>query len=256
MGLGLVLMVYTSFRTLNLFQRQLPPDQQLLAVVALGAFDVALLGWAWYYRDGAKSDTQRSIAIGMFLVSLAAVFIAVLGDSMITSSENGMVTQLGPEMMKWIVIATVGIVMMNVAAALITHMVDPDRRHEQNIEATEQLVMEEANRSLRTQSRHLAAEIAPVVAQTMLGDLRARIMSDLQNYGVNEGGEDSEDQQSQVRVIGARRRRISSVFGKTAPAGVLSPGEPISDQLSQAIRQAMEEKTSGGDRQSTPLDRK
>ena len=186
LGIGVILLGFTAFRTLDLFQQMLPPDQQIWAWFALGAFDGALLGWAWYYKDGAKGQAQRSIAMAMFVLSVLAVAVAVIGDGMLTSGQRGLVQQLDPEMTKMIVIATGAIIVVNVVATLITHMVDPESMKAAAERAARQKIEEKALESLESQTDTLAAELAPVVAQTMVDNMRAKVMHGLSNYGADQ----------------------------------------------------------------------
>lgn len=159
-GLILTMLVFTAVRTLHFLQLTFPPDQQYVAYLALAAFDVGILGWFYYATHSAEGAAQRTVAYGMIFICMAGVCITTIADMVLVSSENGL-TKLPPQ---WGTIGLWGVIIViiaNVAAGIIVHLVDP--KHQQHM--ARESAKDKIHALVVSEIHQKAQEIAPHVAQ-------------------------------------------------------------------------------------------
>ena len=172
-GMGLLLLAFTSYRTVSLVAATLPAEAQILSVVAVVAFDLGIVAWAYYFGHGAKSNEQVTISgvmVTMDFVGMAILFIAhTLINQHFYAPSSNMLIAMGTTAVWTLVIGTLG----NVAGLLACHLLDPDeimRRAQRDAEAE---IDHEAVEIVRRQSKQLASRVAPSIAQEALEKARA-----------------------------------------------------------------------------------
>lgn len=89
MGIGDILLllvnggaiIYSAARSYHVISSTLPPEMQIVGLIALAVTEVALVGWEFYYLTSAKCARQKGIALLMFFAQLVCVFALVAGDT-------------------------------------------------------------------------------------------------------------------------------------------------------------------------------
>src|SRR5205085_10733822 len=119
-------------------------------------------GWFYYATHSAEGAAQRAIAYGMIFICMAGVCITTVADMVLVSSQNGL-TKLPPQ---WGTIGLWGVIIviiMNVAAGILVHLVDP--KHQQHM--AKEGAKDKIHALVISEIHARAQEIAPgVAAQT------------------------------------------------------------------------------------------
>lgn len=172
-AMGLVLLLYTSYRTINLVSLTLPQEAVLLSIAAVVAFDGGIVAWLYYFTRGAKSNQQVYIAGAMVFVDFVGVAIlfvshTLLNERLYAQSEDTF-RSLGVLAIWTLVIGTLA----NVGALLLSHAYDPDEimaRARRDVEAE---ISRKAVELVEAEAVKLAGQVAPSLARDTLD--RARI---------------------------------------------------------------------------------
>ncbi len=232
-ALGLALLVYSAARSLDFISLTLPPDKQVLAWFGLAALDGGLVLWLLHFLYSARGAWQRGIALLMIVIDFLGAAGMFTLDTLYRTGEAGMTTTLSPESIRAAVLALSGVIALNVAATVATHVLDPEARRQMAAEEAQDAIQEAALTKLTEQAPNLAAELAPILAQDYLARTRARYLSLLGNGpGIIDGGKLGDPQPEKRRanpfVLGWAHPRRTPTNGKAVynaeteqPAGEL-----------------------------------
>ena len=177
-AMGFVLLLYTSYRTINLVSMTLPQEAVLLSVAAVVAFDGGIIAWLFYFTRGAKSNQQVAIAGAMVLVDFIGVGILFISHTLLNerlyAQNPDTLRNLGILAIWTLVIGTLA----NVGALLLSHAFDPDEimtRARRDVEAE---ISRKAVELVEAEAAKLAGQVAPGLARDTLERARlARIGS-------------------------------------------------------------------------------
>ena len=172
-AMGFVLLLYTSYRTINLVSMTLPQEAVLLSVAAVVAFDGGIIAWLFYFTRGAKSNQQVAIAGAMVLVDFTGVAILFISHTLLNerlyAQNPDTLRNLGVLAIWTLVIGTLA----NVGALLLSHAFDPDEimtRARRDVEAE---ISKKAVELVEAEASKLAGQVAPGLARDTLE--RARL---------------------------------------------------------------------------------
>ena len=172
-AMGLVLLLYTAYRTVSLVSQTLPTEAALLSIAAVVAFDGGIIAWLFYFTRGAKSNQQVAIAGGMIFVDFIGVAILFISHTLLNerlyAQNPDTLRNLGVLAIWTLVIGTLA----NVGALLLSHAFDPDEimiRARRDVEAE---ISKKAVELVEAESAKLAGQVAPGLARDTLE--RARL---------------------------------------------------------------------------------
>lgn len=171
------LMIYSGARTFDLLSQTLPRGQEVLAFLALLAFDGGLIAWLAVFMFGAHGGAQRAIAMLMILVCLTGIVIGFGGDTLLTASKNGLIADVNIGMTA--LILTTLIIAANITATVFFHVLSPENQKRMAEENARAQIEDAALESIKSQAQQLAQEIAPTVASAWVADMRAHYLSQL-----------------------------------------------------------------------------
>lgn len=172
--LALALLVYSALRSLDFIGATLPPDKQILAWFALMATEGGLVLWLLYFLYGAAGAWQRGTALLMVVVDLVGAVALFTADTMFRSGEMGLTSALSGDAIRMVILAMSGIIAVNIAAGVLTHLTDPDVRKKQAAEEANDSIEELAIKLINQDAQGLAAELAPLIAADWRIQTRAR----------------------------------------------------------------------------------
>ena len=160
--MGLVLLVFTASRTLDLLQTFLPTGQQsVFAYFGLVAFDGGLLGWSLFFAHGARGQYQRAFALLMVIMSLLAVGVSTIADLYLNASAKGILTQLSEGQRLAILLVVGGVIVANIVAFFLVHITEPDRLRAMATENAKDMIHAETLRQIQRAAPIVASEVAP-----------------------------------------------------------------------------------------------
>src|SRR3990167_6927819 len=172
-AMGLVLLLYTAYRTVSLVSQTLPTEAALLSIAAVVAFDGGIIAWLYYFTKGAKSNQQVAIAGGMIFVDFIGVAILFISHTLLNerlyAQNPDTLRNLGILAIWTLVIGTLA----NVGALLLSHAFDPDEimtRARRDVEAE---ISRKAVELVEAEAAKLAGQVAPGLARDTLE--RARL---------------------------------------------------------------------------------
>ncbi len=172
-ALGVILFIYTAFRTYDVLRMSLPSDATEIAVVGIMGIDGAVIAWTLFKMYGARGDWQHAIANVMIIVSLAGVLVTVLGDTLMRHPG----ATVPPYLQTAVWWGIPFLIWLNVAAAIFAHLQDPRhiiKRAQRDVEdAIEAAVAEK----LRENAANIASAVAPDVAAHRADEVQRRILT-------------------------------------------------------------------------------
>ena len=201
-AMGLVLLLYTAYRTVSLVSQTLPKEAALLSIAAVVAFDGGIIAWLFYFTRGAKSNQQVAIAGGMIFVDFIGVAILFISHTLLNerlyAQNPDTLRNLGILAIWTLVIGTLA----NVGALLLSHAFDPDEimtRARRDVEAE---ISRKAVELVEAEAAKLAGQVAPGLARDTLERARlARIGSMAQPAFLK-------DSQPPLQISEAPRRQL------------------------------------------------
>jgi hypothetical protein len=166
-------MLYSASRTMHMLSATLPAGLEILAVIALAAFDLGLIAWLIIFLRGAAGGLQRGIALLMIVVDLLGVIVGFLGDTLMTSGDTGLLEKMAQGDKQTIIMLTAFVIAINIAGAVFYHMADPDNLRRMTEEAAKDKITGQALKAIETQASILANELAPQIAADWVDQMRA-----------------------------------------------------------------------------------
>ncbi|MBV6449716.1 MAG: hypothetical protein MHPDNHAH_00429 [Anaerolineales bacterium] len=171
-----LLLVYSATRSLDFISLTLPPNKQILAWFALAALDGGLIAWTLGYLHGAKG-WQRPIAFGMVVVDLLGVIAMFTLDTLYNAGSNGMTVTLTQEEIYYAVLALSGVIGLNIAATVASHLMSPEALKQQAEEEADDKIETATLEQITKNADALAAEVAPIVAADWISKKRVQHMA-------------------------------------------------------------------------------
>lgn len=177
--IGLALMIYSASRTLALLQMTLPAGQGDLAFLALAAFDGGLIGWTLTFMFGAEGSWQRAIAAMMIAVCLVGVIVGFGADSILGALNGGVVARgtVDGNFGLTVVLATVAIIALNIAATVGFHVMSPANRRRMQEETFSDHIEAAAFKKSGEAIPILAAQLAEQLTASRMAGLNAKYQS-------------------------------------------------------------------------------
>lgn len=162
------LLAFTGYRTVDLVSRTLPSQADILAFVALVAFDGGIIIWNKYYNSWSKSNDQVWIAAGMVVVDFIAMSILFISHILINEDfyqvSPQTVTNIGTVVIWTLAIGTI----VNIGAFLAHNLFDPDEQLARARRDVEAETNAKAVELTRARSSEVASRLAPRIAQDIL----------------------------------------------------------------------------------------
>jgi hypothetical protein len=185
--LAALLLVYSATRSLDFISLTLPPDKQILAWFGLAALDGGLIAWTLAYLHGSKG-WQRPIAFGMVVVDLLGVIGMFTLDTLYNAGANGMTVTLTPDEIYYAVLALSGVIGLNIAATVASHLMSPEALRAQAEEEADDKIETATLAQIIKNADTLAAEVAPIVAADWVNKKRVQHMANIGNTPVQGDG--------------------------------------------------------------------
>jgi hypothetical protein len=184
LAVGGTLMIYSASRTLALLQMTLPAGQTDMAFLALAAFDGGLIAWVLTFMFGAEGAWQRGISALMIFICLIGVVVGFGADSVIGAVSGGIVgkSTIDSSFGLTVVLATVAIIALNIAAVTAFHVMSPTNRRHMQEESFSDHIEEAAFKKSNEAIPQLAAQLA----QELTASRMARLNAKYQNMIVTE----------------------------------------------------------------------
>lgn len=167
------LMLYSASRTMHLLSATLPAGQEVLAVIALAAFDLGLVAWLLVFLRAAEGGLQRGIALLMVIVDLAGVVVGFLGDTLLSAGQTGLLAKMAEGDKQTVIMLTALVIAINIAGTVFYHLCSPDNLKRMTEEAARDKIQSQALAAIAQQANILAEELAPVIAADWVRNMRA-----------------------------------------------------------------------------------
>jgi hypothetical protein len=175
-----LLLVYSATRSLDFISLTLPADKQILAWFGLAALDGGLIAWTLTYLYGAKG-WQRPIAFGMVVIDLFGVVAMFTLDTLYNAGANGMTGGLTENQIFWSVVGLSGVIGLNIAASVASHLMSPEALRAQAEEEADDKIETATLKQITSNADTLAAEVAPIVAADWVNKKRVQHMANIGN---------------------------------------------------------------------------
>lgn len=156
--LVLSLLCFTGLRTLHFLSLTFPPDQAYMPWLGLAAFDGGVLLWLGYARSAAKG-WQRPISYLMIAVCMGGVIICTWADTFLVASKNGLV-QLPIGMADQALRGVLGVILANVIAGVVIHLVSPEHLRQWVLETAQDKINAEALKQIQQRSVEITPDVA------------------------------------------------------------------------------------------------
>ena len=159
-GLMIALMIYTATRTIDFIQMTFPKSMAYVAYLALAAFDGGIIGWTIFATWSAEGALQRGLAYLMIFVDTLGVVLTTVADTTTVSAQNGL-TKLDPNMVTVGMWGSIAIIVLNVVAIIVTHLVSPQHMRKFELENVHDSIHQLTMQHIKDR----AIEIAPRIAE-------------------------------------------------------------------------------------------
>jgi hypothetical protein len=223
---GGALMIYSASRTLALLQLTLPTGQGDMAFLALAAFDGGLVAWVLTFMFGASGAWQRGIAALMIIICLVGVVVGFGADSILGALNGGIVAKgaVDGNFGLTVVLATVAIIALNIAAVTAFHVLSPENRRRMQEETFSDHIEAAAFQKSNEAIPQLAAQLAAQLTESRMARLNAKYQSMIAT------DERAGFTTRRAEVIAARPvRRVAAATDEPSPL------DKIKSRLSEAI---------------------
>jgi len=137
---------------------------EYMALLGLAAFDGGLIGWLFFASHGAKGTGQRALAYVMIGVDLIGVIILTIVDMTMVSQQNGLIQVQGDSAM-FGMIGAVAVIIANVVAGVIAHIVEPEHLRKFQMENIRDQIRTLEMKHMKQASIEIMPEIAKAAAR-------------------------------------------------------------------------------------------
>lgn len=162
--IGAILLVYSASRSLHFIALTLPADKQILAWAGLLALDGGMIAWMVSYMRGSMGAWQRTIALIMVVIDFLGAVVIFTMDTVYVTGEAGLTAAISEQAIQTSVLALSIVIALNIGAAIAHHMLDPENLRRQAEETARAEIEDQALALIQQNSKQLAAEVAPQVA--------------------------------------------------------------------------------------------
>jgi hypothetical protein len=162
--LGLALLVYSAARSLNFIMATLPADKQILAYFGLAALDGGLILWLLFFLYGAAGPWQRGAALLMTGVDLVGAVAMFTLDTLFESGQSGMTAAMTESEIKTAILALSGVIALNIAATVFSHIMDPEARKKRAKEEAQDKIEDKALAKIDSSADLLAEQLSNDIA--------------------------------------------------------------------------------------------
>ncbi len=173
LALGVVLFIYTGFRTYDVLRMTLPADAQEMAILGIVGIDGAVVAWTLFKMFGARGEWQHAIANVMIVVALAGVLVTVLGDTLMRSPG----TTVPPYLQTAVWWGIPFLIWLNVAAGIFAHLQDPRQQLKRTQQDLYDHIEAAVAEKLRENAANIASAVAPDVAAHRAEEVQRRILT-------------------------------------------------------------------------------
>ena len=182
-----LLLIYSATRSLDFISLTLPADKQILAWFGLAALDGGLIAWTLTYLHGSKG-WQRPIAFGMVVIDLLGVIAMFTLDTLYNAGTNGKTGGLTENQIFWSVVGLSGVIGLNIAATVASHLMSPEALRAQAEEEADDKIETATLQQITKNADTLAAEVAPIVAADWVSKKRVQHMANIGNTPAEGSG--------------------------------------------------------------------
>lgn len=235
--LGFLMMIFTSTHTVNFIQLSIPGDNQITAYAALAAFDVGMIAWLYALLFNATADTQKAVSGVMVFVSMAGMLAAYAADTFLVAGKKGVAAKLDQRTIDVVLWITVIVVSLNVGAAILYHILDPDGKSRAEIARTQAMLrrrQQEADAHLKLREAEIQIKMKEAELRhiddnaDLIGEERARARAAAWAQKIRRQTEEELPQLPETRRSGAgvevvdaekvQELPVSSSKGEVLPA--------------------------------------
>lgn len=174
--IGLIALGATSSRTIHFLNSILPSSEAYLSWLAVAILDFGLLFWLSIYLTGSKGQSQRSIALGMIILSGVGIALTTAGDMFLMFEGSTAKSST------WGLLALSAVLLMliaNIAAKVSMAIADPNaQRRAAESELTDS-IEDEAITQMRTAIPAVAKELAAAKVSAQLTAIRNATLASL-----------------------------------------------------------------------------
>lgn len=164
MAIGLALILYGAVRSYDFISLTVPPDKLWWGYAGLAASEFGMLAWLAVFLWDEGSSSQSAISLIMLIVDFIGSIFLSSADMFVVSGQSGLVAQIDPVTMSYLLIGLALLVAVNVGAGLAYHAADPDAaKHRAQREAFS-LIEEAAVAKIAEHADQLAAELSVEIA--------------------------------------------------------------------------------------------
>lgn len=175
-GLGILLLGYSAFRSIDFVSLTVPADKQFLAYLAVAATELGIVFWLATFLWGSSGAIQRAIAAIMTIVDFAGSTALFVADTMLRSGENGLIAEMAAEDVQLVIVGLSVVVAANILATIAYHATDPEVMRNMAAEEAKDEIDQLTLKKIQENSKLLAAEVAPQIASDWMMQTRARYM--------------------------------------------------------------------------------
>ena len=138
---GVVLLIYTGWRSFNLLSQSVPEDWKIIAFVGLWGLDFGMIGWSLVWMFGSSAKYQDWLSGAFIAIDTIGVILTSLTDSLMYGDSGGaMYATLEPVAMVLIPM----VIISNAVATVIYHLTSPKvRMKRQNRKRAERLRLQQ-----------------------------------------------------------------------------------------------------------------
>lgn len=172
-GLSIVLIAFTSYRTVDLMGSSLPAGYWWIGLFAVGAIDVGVLAWVFYLLFGAESPEQEGLAWLMIGICLIGVLASLLGDTLnnIFNPNHAKITE------GWVIAAIIiqsSVIFANVVAGVVALAIDPKAKTRRMYRRIDHKMETTKLRAIEARADYWAEEAAEIDGEDWLDQEQAK----------------------------------------------------------------------------------
>jgi len=179
------LMIYAATRSLHFVQSTLSGGNEILGYLALAATSIGAVVWLLVFLHTAHGTGQKAIAGIMTVIDLLGEFALFTIDTLMTSSESGMIQALAPEEIQGVIVGMSILIALNIAATVAFHLVEPENMKNMREEAVRDHLESESLKIIEKKGEEIARDLAPKMAEEWAREFEARF-NNIQSLGLGK----------------------------------------------------------------------
>jgi|SRR5579859_246491 len=123
--LAIALFIVTVSCTVDLLSQILPAKYWYLPALGTAAFDVGFVAWLLTLLHDVENSEQRTVAWTMLVADFLGVAVTSVCDVFFYDATKGLVAAFPGDWVRWVVVAIMLIIIINVAAWAMMHLTSP-----------------------------------------------------------------------------------------------------------------------------------